>query len=219
VAVLLQYFQEQANTSPESSSVVKTKDDVVESPSPSTSSDFNFREVTIFLDWLQMAIPSLGKNKTLPPNPSLPAGNVRNWAETLGNLHHRFLQTEEDLAGANADRQSTGERLITLTEELEVSRREAKDAQGTCVDLRKEIERYQQSLADFSKVEKERDRLLEQAMETAEVLGKKCAELDSVSLSVKSVSKSIQGLLPPAKALKTSASPKNLLVERDMSSM
>jgi len=203
VAVLLQYFKEQTKPTQETPPVVgMRKDDLVEQRPASASTDFNFREVTIFIDWLQMAIPSLGKKNSLPPNPSLPAGNVRNWAETLVKLHDRFLQTEEDLASANAERRSFGERIATLTEELEESRREAKDVQGMCVGLQKEIERYQHLLADFSIVTTERDRLLEQETDTAEKLGKKCAELDSLSLSVKSVSKSIQGLLPPEKALR-----------------
>jgi DNA repair exonuclease SbcCD ATPase subunit len=165
-------------------------------PSPS-SGDFNFREVTDFVDWIQIAIENLGKSPQLPPLPSFGQGSVRTWAEAIENFHQQFLQVEKDRDRTQSDLQLAQGKIDNLTQDLEQSSLEAKDAQGACVGLQKEIEKYKELLENLAAVTKERDLLNEQLRVAKGDLDKNCAELDSLSLTLKNISKSILGALPP----------------------
>ncbi|RMH35262.1 MAG: hypothetical protein D6690_09250 [Nitrospirae bacterium] len=201
VAVLLQLFHDgmakQSGTSlsePASSAVT---DPLKASESAGRASgDFHFREVTCFVDWMQGAVGYLGTPQSLPPAPDLPPGGVRSWIATLTELHQRLLQSEEDRIHAQNELQYAGTRIKDLELELNVARREMMEVQGACVGLQKELERCQDLLAEFDAVTKERDRLISTIKTMKDELQKKCAELDSLSLTIKTVSKAIHGILP-----------------------
>ena len=161
------------------------------------SSDFNFRDVTTFIDWVQGAVGAMNNGGSLPSIPALGPGGVKTWAEAIESIYQRFLQSEEERVETQTDLRSAETKITELTDDLEQSRREARDTQGACVGLQKEIEKYQELLADLSKVSKERDGLGEQINGMRDELKKKCAELDSLSVSLSGVSKSIQNTLPP----------------------
>ena len=202
VAVMLHHYhdhvEEEKDSSPAEEAIQthSGENGTTHSPSPQ-SGDFNFGEVTTFIDWLQKVIPVLGKGGKLPKVPSLSPGGVSQWIEAIEAIHGRFLKSEEERMAAQRDLASGEKQIQGLTYDLEQSRREAKDAQGACVGLQKEIERCQTSLADFGSVRKERDGLVEQINAMRVDLQKKCSELDNVSSTLQNLSKSIQGVLPP----------------------
>lgn len=206
VAVLLQLFHNSKSSQDRNPSSSLDERSMTAESAPEASSgttrsnttDFNFRDVTLFVDWMQMAVSSLGKDQTLPEIPNLPPGGVRSWAEGITELHRRFLQCEEERLHAHTDLQHAGHRIQDLEMELTAARREAMEAQGACVGLQKELERCQALLAEFDAVTKERDRLIGTIKSMKEELLKKCAELDSLSLTIKTVSKAIHGILPPS---------------------
>ena len=199
VAVLLQNHHEEVAEKVDAPVTEETVNAESVSPAPNSmpSSDFNFRDVTAFIDWIQGAVRAMNNGGSLPSIPALAPGGVKSWAEAIEVFYQRFLQSEDERNEVQTDLRAAETRISGLTDDLEQSRREARDTQGACVGLQKEIEKYQELLADLSKVSKERDGLAEQIDGMRDELKKKCAELDSLSVSLTGVSKAIQGALPP----------------------
>ena len=202
VAVMLHHYHEQASEKMETSKSEEPVDSIpkgngnTSSSSGSPSSDFNFRDVTVFVDWIQEAIPILSNGGKLPKVPALAPGGVTQWIESIQTLHQRFLKGEEERISAQRELTADEEQIKGLTYDLEQSRREAKDAQGACVGLQKEIERCQASLADLSAVRKERDQLIQQINTMRVDLQAKCRELNEFSTTLQTLSKTIQAILP-----------------------
>ena len=185
VAVLLQHHQEEVEGKLDAAGTeqVVHSEPVSNEQSSASSTDFNFRDVTAFIDWIQGAMQAMSNGGALPPIPALAPGGVKSWAEGIEDIYQRFLQSEENRIEAQTDLRSAEKRIDGITEELEQSRRETRDSQGACVGLQKEIEKYQELLTDLSKVSKERDGLAEEINAMRDELQKKCAELDSLSVS------------------------------------
>ncbi|GJL63147.1 MAG: hypothetical protein NPIRA04_18010 [Nitrospirales bacterium] len=157
----------------------------------STSNDFNFRDVTAFVDWLETCVTKLGQAGPLPSLPKLPAGAVREWSVAIDSLHRQFLKNEEAHEEMQVNFQAAQEQVVRLTQDLEEARREVKDAQAASVGFEAEIKKYQDSLAESDRVGQERDGLAQQLKVIREELEKKGAELGGLSEALNTLSKGL----------------------------
>ena len=193
VAVLLRHYEDMAT---EKEPVRETDHSVLSvqeesNNGSSSSSDFNFRDVTLFVDWIQSCMPGLGHAGSLPALPKLPAGAVKGWSEAIDSLQRKFLESEEIQMETQANLQTAQEQIVGLTQDLEKARHETKDAQGACVELETEIKICKKSLTDFDRVRQERDRLAQQIKDTRDELQKKCAEFVALSEALSNLSKGL----------------------------
>jgi len=205
VAVLLQQFHN-GSSGNESSKAASppSSPPTPEPPAEASSSsgesaatvDLNFREATLFIDWIQQAIGPLGKEPSLPAVPESLRGVAREWAGVIDRLNHQFLESEEDRTDAQRNLQSAENMVDSLTKELGTVKGESESAQKTCSDLEKKVKQLEESLSDFSRVSKERDRLVSKVSTMQSELQNKGAELESVSMTLKSLSNAIRNLLP-----------------------
>jgi chromosome segregation ATPase len=92
--------------------------------------------------------------------------------------------------------QSAENRVDSLTKELETVKGESEKAQEACSSLEKKTKQLEDSLSNFSQVSKERDRLVGKVATMQSELQNKGAELESVSMTLKSLSNAIRNLLP-----------------------
>ena len=200
VAVLLQQFHNGSSkaASPPSSPPAPEPPAEASSSSgePAATVDLNFREATLFIDWIQQAIGPLGKEPSLPAVPDSLRGVAREWAGVIDRLNQQFLESEEDRTDAQRNLQSAENMVDSLTKELGTVKGESESAQKTCSDLEKKVKQLEKSLADFSLVSKERDRLVSKVSTMQSELQNKGAELESVSMTLKSLSNAIRNLLP-----------------------
>ena len=162
----------------------------------SSSADLNFREATLFIDWFQQAVTNLGKNGPIPAaSPSL-RGIAREWIGVVERLNQQFLESEEDRNDAQKGLQAAEARLESLTQELETVKGESIRAQNACRDLEGNVKELERKLVDFVKISEERDRLVGKVSAMQSELQNKGAELESVSMTLKSLSKAIRNLAP-----------------------
>jgi uncharacterized protein YoxC len=205
VAVLLQQFHNgssgnessKAASPPSSPPAPEPPAEVSSSSGESAATvDLNFREATLFIDWIQQAIGPLGKEPSLPAVPDSLRGVAREWAGVIDRLNQQFLESEEDRTDAQRNLQSAENMVDSLTKELGTVKGESESAQKTCSDLEKKVKQLEKSLADFSLVSKERDRLVSKVSTMQSELQNKGAELESVSMTLKSLSNAIRNLLP-----------------------
>jgi uncharacterized protein YoxC len=203
VAVLLQQFHagysgnetSKATPPPPPASEPSTE---TSSPSgdPAATVDLNFREATLFIDWIQGAIARLGKEPSLPVVPESLSGVAREWAGVIDRLNQQFLESEEDRTDAQRNLQSAETMVDSLTKELETVKGESGAAQLTNSKLEKKVKELEESLSNLSQVSKERDRLVSKVSTMQSELQNKGAELESVSMTLKSLSNAIRNLLP-----------------------
>ena len=207
VAVLLQQFHsgpsagEPSKTASSSSpsSPPEAEASLEEKPSTEESAatvDLNFREATLFIDWIQLAVGALGKEARLAPVPKALGGVAREWAGVLDRLNQQFLESEEDRTDAQRNLQSAENMVDSLRQELGVVKGESEAAQKTCTNLEKRVKQLEESLVDYGQVSKERDRLVGKVSTMQSELQNKGAELESVSMTLKSLSNAIRNLLP-----------------------
>jgi len=193
VAVLLLHYQETAaDNEPvgESDHFVQPVQEKSQNTN-SASSDFNFRDVTAFVDWLESCVTKLGQVGSLPDLPRLPPGAVREWSVAIDSLHRQFLANEETQVEIHANLQAAQEQIVGLTQDLEEARREAKEAHAASVGFEAEIKQYQSSIAESDRVGQERDGLAQQLKVIREELEKKGAELGGLSEALNALSKSL----------------------------
>ena len=206
VAVLLQQFhsgssENETSKTARPSSAPPESEPSVEAPSsssaePAATVDLNFREATLFIDWIQQAIVPLGKTPSLPAVPETLRGVAREWAGVIDRLNQQFLESEEDRTDAQKNLQSAESMVDTLTKKLETVKGESEAAQLSNSKLEKKVKQLEESLLNFSEVSKERDRLVSKVSTMQSELQNKGAELESVSMTLKSLSNAIRNLLP-----------------------
>jgi hypothetical protein len=206
VAVLLQQFhsgssENETSKTARPSSAPPESEPSIEAPSsssaePAATVDLNFREATLFIDWIQQAIVPLGKNPSLPAVPETLRGVAREWAGVIDRLNQQFLESEEDRTDAQKNLQSAESMVDTLTKKLETVKGESEAAQLSNSKLEKKVKQLEESLLNFSEVSKERDRLVSKVSTMQSELQNKGAELESVSMTLKSLSNAIRNLLP-----------------------
>ncbi len=194
VAVLLQHYQEMATEeapAQEPDPPVVSAQEARQSDT-SQSTDFNFRDVTTFVDWMQSCVGGLGRDPSLPVLPKLPPGAVRGWGEAIDSLHRQFLDSEEARMETQMNLQAAQEQIVSFTQALDEARREAKDAQGACAGLQTEIKQYQESLSDADNVREQRDRGAQQMKVTREELQKKTSELSGIVEAISHLSQNLK---------------------------
>lgn len=163
---------------------------------PTATVDLNFREATLFIDWIQQAIGPLGKKTSLPAVPESLRGVAREWAGVIDRLNQQFLESEEDRTDAQRNLLSAETLVDSLTKELVTVKEESEKAQQTCSSFEKKTKQLEESMSNFSQVSKERDRLVSKVSTMQSELQNKGAELESVSMTLKSLSNAIRNLLP-----------------------
>ena len=205
VAVLLHQFHSgsslnQPEPAPPSPSgrapTTETPRSTVSSSLSTPSADLNFREATLFIDWMQQAVAHLGKEMSLPDVPDGLDGVARDWTGVINQLNQQFLESEEDRVDARQNLQSSQDMIESLTAQLESSKEESQAAQQANTKLEKKVKQLEGSVSDLSQASKERDRLVGKVSTMQSELQKKGAELESVSMTLKSLSNSIRNLLP-----------------------
>ena len=206
VAVLLQQFHSgysvekplEAGSGDGSSPAQESHPDPsLSSENSGTSVDLNFREATLFIDWIQQAVGHLGRKASLAAVPTSLGGVAREWAGVIDRLNQQFLESEEDRTDAQRNLKAAETMVESLTKELETVKEESESAQKTCNSLEKKVKELEESLKDFLQVSKERDQLVSKVSMMQSELQNKGAELESVSMTLKSLSKTIRNLLPP----------------------
>ncbi len=207
VAVLLQQFHagpSEVTSSKDapsaSSSGTKESKPSVEASTVSEKSaaavDLNFREATLFIDWIQQSIALLGKKPTLPAVPDSLQGVAREWVGVIDQLNHQFLVSEEDRTDAQRNLKSAEDLVDSLTQELGTVKQESGSAQQACGRLEKRVKELEESLINYTQVSEERDRFVSKVSTMQSELQSKGAELESVSMTLKSMSNAIRNLLP-----------------------
>jgi len=118
------------------------------------------REVTIFLEWLQLAVNALKAGGALPVTPALEPGEVLEWVQTLQTFGERLRQGEKTLVALRMELSTKEEHIVRLAHDLESAHGQVKDLQAACEGLKLDVEQQRATASRLVEIEQERDRLI-----------------------------------------------------------
>ena len=154
------------------------------------------REVMIFMDWLQAAVPPMEQGQSLPDTRSLGSGEALRWGEAILSLEGRASRDGDKVAALEADLAARDAQIVRLTQAVERSAQEAKTAESTCESLRQELSGAKQTVVRLSEAEAERTRLQQDLRTVMDRMQAQGAELEQASGKIKDISQMLKSLRP-----------------------
>jgi uncharacterized Zn finger protein len=198
VAVLLEFHRSDHARAPSVAPERSALDEPVSEPEETTSPlGIKLREMTVFIDWVQMTVQALDRGHTLPAIPELGRGEVLGWIRAIQGLDERRQRSEEKLLALEYDLSAREAQLHRMTQQVEASTEKATQAQEACEKMQREVASFRGALSRVAEVTKEIDRLDSEIKGLAGDLVKKGSMLDGQAVSLKKVSESLHALLKP----------------------
>ncbi|MBX3337239.1 MAG: hypothetical protein KF848_06570 [Nitrospira sp.] len=118
------------------------------------SSDVKLGELTQFTEWMQRVVQAIQGGQPVPEQPNIQPGLVSTWTHIIQQLDERRRESEFTQIQLDSDVRSREATVARLTQDLEVSVKEAKSLQAICHDLQREVEQQKAVLnktADLSR--------------------------------------------------------------------
>jgi uncharacterized Zn finger protein len=169
------------------------------SEQPATG-DVKLSEVMQFIEWLQPAMKAIQRGQTLPTPPSLGAGEIAQWIQSIRELDDSRRTAEDGQERLQADIRDREAYVGRLTQQLQASIAEAKAAQAATQDLRSNVDTYKGLLDKVAELSSEVARCDGQVKAMAGEIISKGAQLEKLAGSFKEVAetlKSIAKQVPP----------------------
>lgn len=198
VAVLLEYHRSDHSRGPAVAPDRSVLDEPVSEPEETASPlGIKLREMTVFIDWVQMTVQALDRGHALPAIPDLGRGEVLGWIQAIQGLDERRQRNEEKLLALEYDLSAREAQLHRMAQQVEASNEKATQAQEASEKMQREVANFRGALSRVAEVTKEIDRLDSEIKVIAGDLVKKGSMLDGQSVSLKKVSESLHALLKP----------------------
>jgi len=154
------------------------------------------REVMIFMDWLQAAVPAMEQGQPLPDTRPLGSGEALRWGEAILSLEGRASRDGGKVAAMEAELSARDAQIVRLTQDVERTVQEAKTAQSTCESLRQELSGAKQTVVRLSEAEAERTRLQRDLRTVMDRMQAQGAELEEASGKIKDISQMLKSIRP-----------------------
>lgn len=197
-AVLLEYHRA-AQTRPQTMTLERkpSPPPAQAAPRPVSPMDIKFSDVSIFIEWLQTGVRALESGGELAPPPQLEPGEVMDWIKALQVLDERRRASETRHAALEADLHSRDAQIVRLTQQVQASLQETKDAQTTCQNLERELAGHRSKMAKLMDLANDFHRFDSQVKALASDLVRNASNLESLSVSFKEVTTALQGTVEP----------------------
>jgi len=156
-----------------------------EEENPPSSVGTQLRELTLFIDWLRLAVKALQSEQPFPERPALGPGELRVWTQALQRLQERWQQSEAERAILDAD-------LVVRIKQLEAALQDTKELHAHCEELKQELAKSRELLA---RTAQERDHLGEKLKATVDdFILKHRLELEGLATSRQEISSALEAL-------------------------
>jgi hypothetical protein len=154
--------------------------------------DVKLSEVMQFIEWLQPALKAIENGQTLPTGPSLGAGEVAQWIQSIQDLDENRRAGEEVRGRLLADVRDREAYVGRLTQQLQASISEAKAAQATTQDLQGHVTTYKGLLNKVAELSSEVARCDVQVKAMAGEILSKGTQLEKLAGSFKDVAETLK---------------------------
>lgn len=164
------------------------------SSTQSSAPDVKLSEVMQFVEWLQPAMKAIEKREQLPEAPRLGVGEVSTWIRTIKNLEMRRRESEEVRGNLESEMRDREAYVGRLTQQLQTSISEVKNAQAESQELQREVATYKGVLSKVSELTSDMARYDGQIRSVANELLSKGAQLDKIAGSFKDVEAALRAV-------------------------
>lgn len=168
-----------------------------EQRSATSAVDIKFNEIATFIEWLQPAVRALERGQALPDAPKLGPGEVMGWVQAVQKLEERRRESEAIQVAHEADMAARETQLNRVTQQLQASLQEAREAQAACNQMQHELANYRDVLTRLSNIVKDLDRYDGQMRSVGGDLLRKGSQLETLASSFKELSAALQALVKP----------------------
>jgi len=198
VAVLLEYHRWTKPQPPKHSKETPVQEPPPFEPSKAPpASDINLRDLTAFVEWIQVAVTSLEGGIPLPDVPKVGSAEVQTWVESIQKVEARRREVEAQHYLLKAELDSREVQINRLTQQVQASVQDIKSAQDTSNTLQRELTQCHGILGKVSELSKDIERFESQIKTVAGDLVKQSSQLDHLSTSVKQASSALHTLSKP----------------------
>ncbi|MGH7205927.1 MAG: hypothetical protein ACREI2_06925 [Nitrospiraceae bacterium] len=168
-----------------------------EQKSTASAVDIKFNEIATFIEWFQPAVRALERGQALPDAPKLGPGEVMGWIQAVQKLEARRRESEGIQVALEADMTAREAQLNRLTQQLQASLQEAREAEAACKQMTSELANYRDVLTRLSNIVKDLDRYDGQMRSISGDLLRKGSQLETLASSFKELSAALQALVKP----------------------
>ena len=169
--------------------------ETVRSTAPSVSpGDVKLSELNQFSEWMQRVVQAIQSGQPVPAQPDIEPGLVSTWTRIIQQLDERRRESEVAQIELDTDIRNRDAVVARLTQDLEVSVKEAKSLQATCQDLQRELEKQKASLGKSSELSRHVEQFESEVRAIAGLLTDKGRRLEGLSDTCRDVAAMLKAL-------------------------
>lgn len=165
------------------------------------SRDLKFSEIALFIEWLQPAVAALRRGATMPGCPRDAHGEIEEWVRTLLGLQGQLAESEAGRQSLAAELQASrlaladkSEQMDKMNQQLQVARREARDAQARSNELQANLTRAQGVIASLQNLGRQLDQCEGQIRALGDELASKKTRHDELAGSFRDIAAALRPL-------------------------
>lgn len=195
IAVLLEYHRRSNPPSQKASPSTELKNGArAERDSTSPAAEINLRDLTVFVDWLQLTVSALSTGHPLPELPVLGSRQAQEWGRCIKDLEGRRCEIEAANCALETDLHAREEQISRLTEKLQASTRDLKAVQVASEAMQRELEQYRVIVHNLRDTGKHLEQATSQTKGLADNLAMQKSLLDNLSALLRRSSASLDNL-------------------------
>lgn len=193
VAVLLEFYR-WANPKNPKPQKERPKNELPDPPpNGHVSSNINLRDLTGFVEWIQVAFVALEEGEPLPESPTVASVEVKTWVKCIQNIETQRREIDVAHHAIKTELVSREEEIQNLRKQVQVTDRNYQSAQHVSQTLQRELSQFRIILEKVSDMASDLDRFESQIRGVAGDLSKQNSQLQHLSGSVQQASSALKG--------------------------
>ncbi len=162
-------------------------------PNGHASSNINLRDLTGFVEWIQVAFSSMEEGEPLPEAPVVGSIEVKTWVKCIQNIEKQRREMDAENHAIKTELVSREEDIQQLMKQVQVTDQNYQSAQHVSQTLQRELSQFRIILEKVSDMANDLDRFEDQIRGVAVDLTKQNSQLKHLSSSVKQASSALKG--------------------------
>lgn len=193
VAVLLEFYRWANPKNPKPKKEQPKQELPDPPPNGHVSSNINLRDLTGFVEWIQVAFSAMEEGEQLPESPIVSSVEVKTWVKCIQNIETQRREMGTEHHAIRTELASREEDIQKLTKQVQVTDQNYQSAQHVSQTLQRELSQFRIILEKVSDMANDLDRFENQIRGVAGDLTKQNSQLQHLSSSVKQASSALKG--------------------------
>jgi hypothetical protein len=158
------------------------------------SGDVKLSELTQFTEWMQRVVHAIQTDQSVPDQPTMGSGIVSTWTHIIRQLDERRREGEVVQTGLDRDIRDRDAIVARLTQDLDLSVKEAKSLQLICKDLQREVEQQKAAVNKAGELSRQVEQFDVEVKAIASLLTDKGRRLEGLAGTCRDVASMLKAL-------------------------